>query len=78
MPPVRHQQRLTDIGKGELIVLSKTNSHGEISRELGIPRLRCLVSSSDSKRDIHPTIFPTLVDQEKHPTNSIDGLSEQH
>ena len=38
MPPVRHHQRLTDIEKGEIIVLSKTNSHGEISRELGIPR----------------------------------------
>ena len=28
--------------------------------------------------DIHSTIFPTLVDQEKHPINSIDDLFEQH
>ena len=38
MPPARHYHPLTDIEKGEIIVLSKTNSHGNISRELGIPR----------------------------------------
>ena len=38
MPPARHRHCLTDIEKGEIIVLSKTNSHGEISRELAVPR----------------------------------------
>ena len=28
MPPVRHRHRLTDIEKGEIIVLSKNISHG--------------------------------------------------
>jgi transposase len=38
MPPARHRHCLTDIEKGEIIVLSKTNSHGNISRELALPR----------------------------------------
>src|SRR5947207_8225416 len=38
MPPARHHQPLTDIERGEIIMLSKINSHGKISNELGIPR----------------------------------------
>src|SRR5947207_1378509 len=38
MPPARHHQPLTDIGKGEIIMLSKGNSHGKINKELGIPQ----------------------------------------
>ena len=43
MPPAHHHQSLTDIEKGEIIMLSKINSHGKISKELGIPR--CTISS---------------------------------
>src|SRR5437773_2119334 len=38
MPPVRHWHCLTDIEKGEIIVLSKNISHAEIDKELHIPR----------------------------------------
>jgi len=38
MPPVCYRNRLTDIKKGEIIVLSKHNSHAKISKELHIPR----------------------------------------
>src|SRR5579859_3471712 len=37
MPPVRHRNRLTDIEKGEIIVLSKHNSHAQIAKELNLP-----------------------------------------
>ena len=38
MPPVRHRHPLTDIEKGEIIVLNKNISHAKISKELHIPR----------------------------------------
>jgi len=38
MPPGRHRHCLTDIEKGEIIVLSKNNSHAQIGKELSIPR----------------------------------------
>jgi len=38
MPAIRHYHCLTDIEKGEIIVLSKNNSHGKIGKELHIPR----------------------------------------
>ena len=38
MPPLRHRHPLTDIEKGEIIVLGKYNSHAEIGKELNIPR----------------------------------------
>ena len=38
MPPVRHRHPLTDIEKGEIIVLNKNISHRKISKELHIPQ----------------------------------------
>src|SRR5208282_5923480 len=38
MPPIRHRHPLTDIEKGEIIVLCKNISHIKISEELHIPR----------------------------------------
>ena len=38
MPAIRHYHCLTDLEKQEIIVLSKSNSHGKIGKELHIPR----------------------------------------
>ena len=60
MPPVRHRHPLTDIEKGEIIVLSKNNSHTKVSEELHIPRrtisnfLQRLKNRHSSYNLLHP------------------------
>src|SRR5438045_727457 len=71
MSPVRHHQRLMDIEKGEIIVLNKTNSHGEIDRELNIPR-RTVSSFLERLKTRHSLYNLLNPGKSRKPSNKFD------